>query len=142
MYARRDRAGGRGSLSRRTRSRSCPCSTKQNYRGALPLGPNVRVFQGPWADLGLKSNRFYAGNLVSRGLWAHRRGVDGGHIGTGAHGPGDGLPRGRLTRTQNWRDLRRPLKFPSLQRFLTRPVPCHRGECGSPHPQFLSGQTP
>ena len=112
LCTRRDRAGGRGSLSRR------------DAVAKLPLGPNVRVFQGPWARSWAEiKTRFYAGNLVSQG--------PSGTYGVGwmrrpyrYRQPWAGYPMGchigRLTRHENWRDLRRPLKFPNLIVSLTR----------------------
>ena len=90
----------------------------------MPLGPNVRVFQGPWARSWAEiKTRFYAGNLVSQG--------PSGTYGVGwmrrpyrYRQPWAGYPMGchigRLTRHENWRDLRRPLKFPNLIVSLTR----------------------
>ena len=92
----------------------------------MPLGPNVRVFQGPWARSWAEiKTRFYAGNLVSQG--------PSGTYGVGwmrrpyrYRQPWAGYPMGchigRLTRTrhENWRGLRRPLKFPNLIVSLTR----------------------
>ena len=50
----------------------------------MPLGPNVRVFQGPWARSWAEiKTRFYAGNLVSQG-------------GSGTYGVGRIRRRGRV----------------------------------------------
>jgi hypothetical protein len=79
---------------------------------------------GYFRSLGLKiKTRFYAGNLVSQG--------PSGTYGVGwmrrpyrYRQPWAGYPMGchigRLTRHENWRDLRRPLKFPNLIVSLTR----------------------